>query len=30
MGYDGVDWISLVQDRVQWRALVNKVMNFRI
>ncbi|PNF27263.1 hypothetical protein B7P43_G05297, partial [Cryptotermes secundus] len=24
----GMDWIDLVQDRVQWRALVNTVMNF--
>jgi hypothetical protein len=22
----GMDWIDLVQDRYQWRALVNKVM----
>jgi hypothetical protein len=26
-GWDGVDWIDLAQDRVQWRALVNTVMN---
>jgi hypothetical protein len=24
---DGVDWIDLAQDRDQWRALVNKLMN---
>jgi hypothetical protein len=28
--WDGMDWIDLVQDRDQWRALVNKVMNLRI
>jgi transposase len=29
-GWEGVDWIDLAQDRVQWRALVNKVMNLRV
>jgi hypothetical protein len=24
---DGANWIRLVQDRVQWRAFVNTVMN---
>jgi hypothetical protein len=27
MGYEGVDWIQLTQTRVQWRDLVNTVMN---
>jgi hypothetical protein len=29
-GWDGVDWIDLAQDRDQWRALVNTIMNFRV
>jgi hypothetical protein len=28
-GWEGVDWIHLAQDRVQWRTLVDPVMNFR-
>jgi hypothetical protein len=27
IGWDGIDWINLAQDRGQWRALVNMVMN---
>jgi hypothetical protein len=27
IGWSGMDWIDLVQDRDQWRALVNMVMN---
>jgi len=29
-GWEGVDWMHLAQDRDQWRALVNTVMNVRI
>jgi hypothetical protein len=29
IGIDGANWIQLVQDRVQWRAFVNTVMNLR-
>jgi hypothetical protein len=28
--WGGVDWIDLAQDRNQWRALVNTVMNHRV
>jgi hypothetical protein len=30
IGFDGANCIQLVQDRVQWRACVNTIMNLRI
>jgi hypothetical protein len=30
MGWEGVDWIHLAQDRDQWQAVVNTVMNLRV
>jgi hypothetical protein len=29
IGIDGSHWIQLAQDKVQWRACVNTVMNLR-
>jgi hypothetical protein len=30
IGWDGVDWIGMAQDRDQWRALVSTVLNLRV
>ena len=30
MGYGGMDWIDLTQNKDRWRALVNAVMNLRV
>jgi hypothetical protein len=30
IGRGGMDWIDVAQDRDQWRALVNTIMNLRV
>jgi hypothetical protein len=30
IGWEGVDWIHLTQDKHQWRTLVNTVMSLRV
>jgi hypothetical protein len=30
VGWGGMDWTHLAQDRVKWRALVNAVMKLRV
>jgi hypothetical protein len=30
IGWDGMEWINLAENRDQWRALVNTVMNLRV
>jgi hypothetical protein len=29
-GYEAVDWIHAAQDRAQWQAFVNTVMNLQV
>jgi hypothetical protein len=30
IGWDGMNWIDLAQDRGKWRAVVYTVMNLRV
>jgi hypothetical protein len=30
VGWEGVDWIDMAQDRDRWRALVSTVLNLRV
>jgi hypothetical protein len=30
VGYGGMDWMELAQDRKRWWALTNAVMNLRV
>jgi hypothetical protein len=30
IGWDSMDWIEVAQDRYQWMALVNTVMNLQV
>jgi hypothetical protein len=30
IGWDGMDWIGMAQDRDQWRTLVKTVINLRV
>jgi hypothetical protein len=30
IGWDGMNWIDMAQNRDQWRALVNTVLNLRV
>jgi hypothetical protein len=30
VGFRGIDWIGLAQDRDRWLAIVNAVMNLRV
>ena len=30
MGWGGMDWVDLIQDRDRWQALVHAVMNLMV
>jgi hypothetical protein len=30
VGWEGMEWIDMAQDRDRWRALVNAVMNLQV
>jgi len=30
VGFEGMDWIDVAQDRDRWRALLNALMNLRV
>jgi hypothetical protein len=30
IGWDGVDWMDMAEDRDQWRPLVNTVLNLQV
>jgi hypothetical protein len=30
IGWGGVEWIDLAEDRDQWKGVVNMVMNFKV
>jgi len=30
MGWEGMDWMHVAQDRYQWQALLNTVMNLQV
>ena len=30
VGYEGMDWMDLAEDRDRWRAAVNTAMNIRV
>jgi hypothetical protein len=30
IGWDGVDWIDMAQDKAQWRAPVNTILNLLV
>jgi hypothetical protein len=30
VGWEGMDWIDMAEDRDRWRAVVSAVMNLRV